>query len=109
MGWDTESGVTDLDLDLSLVPLDAKKNIITNKLVYYQQKTPSDLACPRDHRGYISYGMRAFNDDRSGDEPGDDELVKLDLGCLTQYHSDIETVAVVVNIFRPRGLTWSDL
>jgi len=104
MGWDTESGVSNLDLDLSLVAIDGKKNVIMPKSVYYKQKTPPALEC-----GYNQYAMRAFADDRSGDEPGDDELVKIDLACLTQRHPDVEAVVVMVNIFTPQQLTWSEI
>lgn len=106
MGWDTEGDVENLDLDLSLVPLDGKKTVLKNKMVYYNQKTPRALSCGYGARGL---GMQAFNDDRSGDEPGDDELVKIDLACLNQFHRDVEAVVVMVNIFAPRTLTWSSI
>jgi len=104
MGWDTESGISNLDLDLSLVAIDGKKNVILPKSVYYKQKTPPALSC-----GYNNFAMRAFADDRSGDEPGDDELVKIDLACLNQQHPDVEAVVVMVNIFTPQQLTWSEI
>lgn len=104
MGWDTESGVSDLDLDLSLVPVDKYKRVIRNKMVYYQQKAPHALSC-----GYGQYALQAFNDDRSGDEPGDDELVKMNLACLNQHHQDIEAVIVMVNIYAPVHLKWNQL
>merc|ERR1719401_414840 len=53
--------------------------------------------------------MQAFNDDRSGDQPGDDELVKIDLGCLSQSHLDIEAIVVIANIYKPVQLTWNKL
>lgn len=53
--------------------------------------------------------MQAFADDRSGDDPGDDELVKINLGCLTQHHQDVEAVVVMVNIFTPAQLTWNQI
>jgi len=103
MGWDTESGVADLDLDLSLVPVDKMKRVIPHKRVWYNTKAPQPLQC-----GHGMFAMQAFVDDRSGDEPGDDELVKVNLGCLGQ-HSDVEAFIIVVNIYQPQGLTWSQI
>jgi len=119
MGWDTESIESavkkaktkhhmgqnmKLDLDLSLVPLDKAGNIIPNKMVWYKSKTPHALGC-----GYGQYAMRSFVDDQSGEGAGDDELVKIDLNCLNSYHSDIDAVAVMVNIFSPRGLHFTEI
>merc|ERR1719327_1367705 len=56
-----------------------------------------------------AYGMRAFVDDRSGDVPGDDELVKMNLGCITQNHPDIEAIVVLVNVYKPQMLTWNQI
>mmetsp|Transcript_125390 Transcript_125390/g.280108 ORF Transcript_125390/g.280108 Transcript_125390/m.280108 type:complete len:500 (+) Transcript_125390:2-1501(+) len=103
MGWDTESGVQGLDIDLSLVALDGKKNVIPQKTVFYQQQAPPALRCGH------TFAMRAFGDDRSGDEPGDDELLKLDLACLSQAHPDVEAVVVMVNIFAPQTLKWTNI
>lgn len=120
MGWDTESIDSalkaaktkqqyrgqnmKLDLDLSLVPLDKAGNIIAHKMVWYQSKTPQSLSC-----GYGSYAMRSFVDDQDGEGAGDDELVKIDLNCLNSYHSDIDAVVVMVNIFSPRGLHFTEI
>lgn len=104
MGWDTESGVQNLDLDLSLVPVNKMKRVIKEKRVWYNTKAPPTLQC-----GNGQFAMQAFNDDRSGEEPGDDELVKVNLGCLNQYHSDIEAFVVMVNIYTPQTLTWSQI
>merc|ERR1712151_776414 len=98
------SGITNLDLDLSLVPVNKMKQVIDHKTVFYGQKAPQALQC-----GGNQYAMQAFNDDRSGDQPGDDELVKVNLGCLNQFHSDIEAVVVLVNIYAPEQLTWSQI
>lgn len=106
MGWDTESGVSDLDLDLSLIPIDKYKRVIKNKMVYYQQQAPAALRCGGHGN---QYALQAFNDDRSGDEPGDDELVKVNLACLNQMHSDIEAVVVLVNIYAPANLKWNQI
>merc|ERR1719188_748824 len=80
------------------------KQVIPQKMVWYQNKAPQILGC-----GHNEYGMRAFNDDRSGDEPGDDELVKINLWCLNQYHSDVEAVVVMVNIYAPQNLMWNQI
>jgi len=120
MGWDTESidsavnaakkrqqyrgQSMKLDLDLSLVPLDKAGNIIPHKMVWYKSKTPQALTC-----GYGNYAMRSFVDDQSGEGAGDDELAKIDLSCLNSYHSDIDAVVVMVNIFSPRGLHFTEI
>merc|ERR1712048_536604 len=104
MGWDTESGITNLDLDLSLVPVNKMKQVIGDKTVFYGQKAPQALQC-----GGNQYAMQAFNDDRSGDQPGDDELVKVNLGCLGQMHHDVEAVVVVVSVYAPQQLTWNQI
>eukprot|EP00929_Paragymnodinium_shiwhaense_P072972 TRINITY_DN3705_c0_g1_i1.p1 TRINITY_DN3705_c0_g1~~TRINITY_DN3705_c0_g1_i1.p1 ORF type:complete len:559 (-),score=110.70 TRINITY_DN3705_c0_g1_i1:71-1549(-) len=121
MGWDTESfesryrggGRTkgpELDLDLSLIPIDKRKRVISNKMVWFRSKTPGTLACGGGG-GYGSggrYAMRGFTDDRSGEGAGDDELVKLDLDCL-DYHKDIDAVLATVNIYEPSNVRFSDL
>jgi len=104
MGWDTESGITNLDLDLSLVPVNKMKQVINHKTVFYGQKAPQALQC-----GGNQYAMQAFNDDQSGDQPGDDELVKVNLGCLGQMHHDVEAVVVVVSVYAPQQLTWNQI
>lgn len=119
MGWDTESIESavkkaktnhrlgqnmQLDLDLSLVPLDKAGNIIPHKMVWYKSKTPHALGC-----GYGQYAMRSFVDDQSGDGAGDDELVKIDLNCLDSYHSDVDAIVVMVNVFSPRGLHFTEI
>eukprot|EP00930_Biecheleria_cincta_P077936 TRINITY_DN6527_c0_g1_i2.p1 TRINITY_DN6527_c0_g1~~TRINITY_DN6527_c0_g1_i2.p1 ORF type:complete len:817 (-),score=131.87 TRINITY_DN6527_c0_g1_i2:128-2578(-) len=119
MGWDTESIESavktaqtkhhlgqnmQLDLDLSLVPLDKAGNIIPHKMVWYKSKTPHALGC-----GYGQYAMRSFVDDQSGEGAGDDELVKIDLNCLNSHHPDIDAVVVMVNIFSPRGLHFTEI
>merc|ERR1712019_248563 len=53
--------------------------------------------------------MQAFNDDQTGGLPGDDELVKLNLGCLSEQHPDIDAVVVMVNVNTPQQLTWSQI
>jgi stress response protein SCP2 len=109
MGWDTESDTGDLDLDISMVPFDKHKNPIWPKTVWYNAKRPPALACGGNVH---MLGMNAFVDDQSGDEPGDDELIKMDLTCLDRYHQDIEAVALIVNIFKPgppHQLTWSEI
>merc|ERR1712048_524264 len=98
------SGITNLDLDLSLVPVNKMKQVIGGKTVFYGQKAPQALQC-----GGGLYGMQAFNDDRSGDQPGDDELVKVNLGCLGQMHSDVEAFVVVVSVYAPAQLTWNQI
>lgn len=105
MGWDTESGISGLDLDLSLVAIGKTKKMVPGKTVYYQEKSPSALSCP----GSRFFGMQAFLDDRSGDQPGDDELVKVNLGCLSQYHPDVEAVVVVVSVYQPAELKWNQI
>eukprot|EP00930_Biecheleria_cincta_P077935 TRINITY_DN6527_c0_g1_i1.p1 TRINITY_DN6527_c0_g1~~TRINITY_DN6527_c0_g1_i1.p1 ORF type:complete len:854 (-),score=113.86 TRINITY_DN6527_c0_g1_i1:162-2723(-) len=119
MGWDTESIESavktaqtkhhlgqnmQLDLDLSLVPLDKAGNIIPQKMVWYKTKTPHALGC-----GYGQYAMRSFVDDQSGEGAGDDELVKIDLNCLSSHHPDIDAIVVMVNIFSPRGLHFTEI
>merc|ERR1712151_48137 len=97
------SGITNLDLDLSLVPVNKMKQVIGGKTVFYGQKAPQASQC-----GGNQYAMQAFNDDRSGDQPGDDELVKVNLGCLGQMHSDVEAF-VVVSVYAPQTLTWNQI
>lgn len=104
MGWSTESDGGDLDIDLSLVPLDSKKRVIRDKLVFFNNQVPRALQC---YGGDVA--MRAFADDRSGDAPGDDEMVKINLGCLSHGHTDIDAVVVMANIYKPRQLTWNML
>jgi len=106
MGWGTEGDVEGLDIDLSLVPLDKHKNYIKDKVVYFNAMTPPRLQCGK---GQYGYAMQAFADDRSGDSPGDDELVKINLKCLSEQHTDIETVVVLASIYRPQRLTWNML
>merc|ERR1712226_1166571 len=77
---------------------------IPQKQVWYRQKAPRALNC-----GGNQYAMQAFNDDRSGDQPGDDELVKVNLGCLGQMHPDVEAVAVMVSVYAPQELTWNQI
>jgi len=103
MGWSTESDGGELDIDLSLVPLDKNKRVIQNKLVFFNNQVPHSLSCGRD------VAMRAFADDRSGDAPGDDEMVKINLGCLSHVHTDIDAVVVMANIYKPRHFTWNML
>merc|ERR1712048_87081 len=69
MGWDTQNGIQNLDLDLSLVPIDKMKNVITQKMVSNKgYKAPPSLhGCNGGN-----YAMQAFNDDQTGDLPGDD-------------------------------------
>merc|ERR1719379_1975528 len=56
MGWDTESGIQGLDLDLSLVALGKTKRMVPGKMVYYNDKAPRALSCP----GSRFFGMQAF-------------------------------------------------
>merc|ERR1712187_434841 len=77
---------------------------INHKTVFYGQKAPQALQC-----GGNQYAMQAFNDDRSGDQPGDDEIVKVNLGCLSQHHSDVEALVVVVSVYAPQTLTWNQI
>merc|ERR1719203_2063823 len=77
MGWGTEGDVHALDVDLSLVPLDKYRNYIKDKVVFFNNQAPQRLSCGKI--GSSDYAMRAFGDDRSGDAPGDDELVKINL------------------------------
>jgi len=107
MGWGTEGDVEGLDIDLSLVPLDKNKKYIKDKLVFFNAQTPPRLQCNKG--GQYGYAMQAFADDRSGDSPGDDELVKINLKCLSEQHPDIETVVVLASIYRPQRLTWNML
>merc|ERR1719356_1000442 len=79
--------------------------MIQGKMVYYRDKAPRALSCP----GSRFFGMQAFVDDRSGDQPGDDELVKVNLGCLSQMHQDVEAVVVMVSVYAPQQLTWSQI
>mmetsp|Transcript_10984 Transcript_10984/g.29428 ORF Transcript_10984/g.29428 Transcript_10984/m.29428 type:complete len:617 (+) Transcript_10984:98-1948(+) len=106
MGWGTEGDVEGLDIDLSLVPLNKRKEYIKDKVIYFNNKQPNSLRCSQ---GSYGYAMQAFADDRSGDAPGDDELVKINLKCLTEQHTDIETVVVLASIYRPQRLTWNML
>jgi len=106
MGWDTEqvNGV-DLDLDIALVPFDGKKNALWPKTVWYNSQRPTTLGCG----GGRNLAMNGYVDDQSGDEPGDDELMRIDLTCLDQHHSEVEAVALLVNIFKPATSTWSEI
>jgi len=106
MGWGTEGDVEGLDIDLSLVPLNKRKEYIKDKVIYFNNKQPNSLRCSH---GSYGYAMQAFADDRSGDSPGDDELVKVNLDCLTKQFTDIETIVVVASIYRPQKLTWNML
>ena len=51
--------------------------------------------------------MNAFKDDRSGSEPGDDEVTTIDLACLDKQHKDVGAVVVLATIWEPIGLTWA--
>jgi stress response protein SCP2 len=106
MGWGTEGDVEGLDIDLSLVPLNKGKKYIKDKVIYFNNKQPHSLSCSGGNYGYA---MQAFADDRSGDAPGDDELVKINLDCLSKQFQDIETVVVMASIYRPQKLTWNML
>ncbi len=47
--------------------------------------SPYPLRCHRYHKrgaGPVPYALQAFVDDTTGDSPGDDEVVRVDLGCL---------------------------
>eukprot|EP00929_Paragymnodinium_shiwhaense_P072974 TRINITY_DN3705_c0_g2_i1.p1 TRINITY_DN3705_c0_g2~~TRINITY_DN3705_c0_g2_i1.p1 ORF type:complete len:845 (-),score=198.18 TRINITY_DN3705_c0_g2_i1:71-2605(-) len=118
MGWDTESfeaqykakkqKVADLDLDLSLVPIDKWKRVIKGKRVWFSSKAPGALSCGGGYGSGARMAMRGFTDDRSGEGAGDDELVKIDLECL-ENHRDIDAVIVTVNIYEPSHVRFSDL
>eukprot|EP00928_Gymnodinium_smaydae_P087665 TRINITY_DN718_c0_g1_i1.p1 TRINITY_DN718_c0_g1~~TRINITY_DN718_c0_g1_i1.p1 ORF type:complete len:933 (-),score=147.64 TRINITY_DN718_c0_g1_i1:77-2875(-) len=114
MGWDTESAKgayktkgesLNLDLDLSLVPLNRKKEIIDHKKVWWRAKKPEALRA-----GCRSYAMQAFADDQSGSGAGDDELVKIDLDCLdSRFHEDIEAIVLTVSIYSPQTIHWTEI
>lgn len=106
MGWGTEGDVGNLDIDLSLVPLNKGKQYLKNEVVYFNNKAPNSLRCSQGNSGYA---MQAFADDRSGDAPGDDELVKINLDCLTKQYPAIETIVVLASIYTPKKLTWNML
>jgi len=113
MGWDTESiaGMSqqsqDLDIDLAMVPLNVRKEALIDKVVFFGNngvkgpKTPA-LTCGQPG----SFAMESTIDDRSGDGPGDDEIVRVDLECLGRYHSDVHAVAVLASIYSPAQTSW---
>jgi stress response protein SCP2 len=105
-GWDTDSSLGNLDIDLALVAIDAKKRVIRSpgKTVFYGDKEPRALHC-----GHYGSAMKSFGDARSGEGPGDDEMMKIDIGCLDQYHRDVEAVVLLASIFEPAGITWRQI
>merc|ERR550525_1450517 len=53
--------------------------------------------------------MESFGDEKVGATPGDDEIVKLDLGCLQNEHNDVQAVVVMANIKEPKHVRWAHL
>ena len=60
------------------------------------------------HKGFQPNGglcaMHAYSDDRSGPEPGDDEVVAIDLACLDAQRDDANVVVMMGNVYEPARL-----
>ena len=77
LGWDCEGSI---DLDASIVPLDANKN--EHDIVYFGNQTGK--------------GIQHSGDNTTGDGDGDDELIRID---FDQVDSKSVELYVVVNIY----------
>ncbi len=89
LGWDVKrtDGGADFDLDSSVFMLGANDKLISDKhLIFYNNLTSPDPDKSVQHMG----------DNLTGAGPGDDEMVKVDLGKVP---TDVQKIVFVVTIY----------